>query len=1376
MLLSSKRQNTTHDEFHVRDAERDAFNLLQTPKFQEWLSASGPCFLAINNVIDATGTSAVLQREFITQASFSSNHETRLVQFFEFKNTDCRYNTVSAMLSTFLAEVYHRNIKTRDTFSHLPQTMDIESQFNMFQNIISAPECPDTIWTLVNFNKHLPRSQWLLRKLESLAATTEIRFKVLFINSSGQAGPSGNLVILNYETDIPSEQPDYFGDVGSEQLDSPFSSTVTDLTMKHPAIVPKLETFLKSSEADPELRQMLGAWLSCSDTMTILSVLEQVLPGDALFPTTIFDMLWKAAASHVDARGLMKILNFIIFALRPLTTHELFDLITTSATWDKPIISNLLKNTLISFWLPGILIVQRNEVSLGHRHLRDFLLSENHGATFWSNRRKAHVEIAVSCLRYISSPRSRLKLEQYSIHEPEQVAGPESRLDFLQYAIKYWPFHVKQAGAEFKLDSVVLQTLLHDSSLLMLWTRAYTVLSKTFIKLDLQIPDPLAIFAEHGLESILNQAIIMYTNTPSYSTESSTAPIVAAACGETNIVRLLLERLRPNSIVVERAISAAFSLEDGEDILELLLDYFMENAQGFDDISSTFDNAVLSGRPGVVQHLCTRWKIPDNRGTYEGALLHAASVEGSIESIRHLCEQDKGKLCTNDFTECVFLSSQHGHLETAVFLTEQLWSRCRDGGQRNTGHFGDQTLSRESIQHLLEEAIIHGGYVVLDSLLTVLHTHHARPHSVEGLFNCAIQNGRTECFQRLLNHYNQSIDATVIRRTVMKEGTSAMLRKTLELGALDDSSFPETIDLVQERSMSDLGMIETLIEQGQRHISKDVYIDQMTNLLRFAVTINVPSVVRALIAAEADMEQKTLAEKTQTPLFYAAYMGYEEVVASLLEAKANVHARTADKNAWEPIHAAADYENILRLMINAGADVNARTAGNHTPLMLAVVWGNDACVEELLKHQPDLHCTPNDESLLCIAAASGNSRLAFWLLDAGMDPCGRDVMKANRFILHRCVEYNDVALLQRLLLYNLPIEHKDKLGRSPLNCLESWTEIEIPRLLLNRGALVNTLDDNKKTPLFKMVKANNVQKAELLMSKGARPEMQNRFGHTALDIAFHRGSLELICMMVNKGADLDSFHHETFFQLACRRTYQRSAVLAYLLKVDKHIAYQRSVRWGSNLSTACLAGDIEIVKALVALGVNVNNQDRVGRAPIQFALYCALELVHYLQEQGADLSQKDVLKRNALHFAVASGRLEIVRYVLKQKPNLVNEPDCDGCTPLFWAVRKCWGWGTVTGQRGAIIDELKARGARLTLRVQGAERWWSPYELARYYDLDEEVVQLVKPDKESLEDLSTEDKRLWQYIIGKAPEHFRKGKPEEGSFCNMCLMVSAILR
>lgn len=180
------------------------------------------------------------------------------------------------------------------------------------------------------------------------------------------------------------------------------------------------------------------------------------------------------------------------------------------------------------------------------------------------------------------------------------------------------------------------------------------------------------------------------------------------------------------------------------------------------------------------------------------------------------------------------------------------------------------------------------------------------------------------------------------------------------------------------------------------------------------------------------------------------------------------------------------------------------------------------------------------------------------LLNAGMDPCHEDVMKANSLMLHKCVEDDDVVLLQQLLLYSFPIEHKDTFGRTPLNCIESLTDIKILQLLLNHGAFVNTVDDVKETPLFKIVMSNNVQKAELLMSRGARLETQNCFGCTSLDIIFHRGSLQMVKMIVSKGAELCRFRHETFFQVACQRQEERSAVLAYLLNVDKRVAYQRS--------------------------------------------------------------------------------------------------------------------------------------------------------------------------------------------------------------------------
>lgn len=210
-------------------------------------------------------------------------------------------------------------------------------------------------------------------------------------------------------------------------------------------------------------------------------------------------------------------------------------------------------------------------------------------------------------------------------------------------------------------------------------------------------------------------------------------------------------------------------------------------------------------------------------------------------------------------------------------------------------------------------------------------------------------------------------------------------------------------------------------------------------------------------------------------MFFATYQSYGEVVERLLDAKAYLRAKENESHAWEPIHAAADNANIVRLLMNAGAEINARTASNYTPLILAVKWIREASVQELLKHQPDLNCTADNEGLFSLPTATGNTRLIFCLLDAGMNHC-RQVMAANSLSLHIWVKANHVKLLERLPLYSFPIEQQDRFGRTPLNCIDSRTEIAIFRFFLNRGAFVNTLDDYHETPLIKMVFSNEVQK------------------------------------------------------------------------------------------------------------------------------------------------------------------------------------------------------------------------------------------------------------------------------------------------------------
>lgn len=130
MLLSSRKQSAVHEVAYHKDAEIHALQVMQDPMFRAWGSASGPCFLSVQNTLDATGTGAVLQRNLMARLFSLDYPKKQLVHFFfEFKATDCRYNTVQFMLSTLLAEIDYRCAKAQSLFTQ--PIMDIEDQFNM---------------------------------------------------------------------------------------------------------------------------------------------------------------------------------------------------------------------------------------------------------------------------------------------------------------------------------------------------------------------------------------------------------------------------------------------------------------------------------------------------------------------------------------------------------------------------------------------------------------------------------------------------------------------------------------------------------------------------------------------------------------------------------------------------------------------------------------------------------------------------------------------------------------------------------------------------------------------------------------------------------------------------------------------------------------------------------------------------------------------------------------------------------------------------------------------------------------------------------------------------------------------------------------------
>ena len=124
-----------------------------------------------------------------------------------------------------------------------------------------------------------------------------------------------------------------------------------------------------------------------------------------------------------------------------------------------------------------------------------------------------------------------------------------------------------------------------------------------------------------------------------------------------------------------------------------------------------------------------------------------------------------------------------------------------------------------------------------------------------------------------------------------------------------------------------------------------------------------------------------------TPLHLAAHFGHTSAVRSLLDAGADVHARSKNELANQPLHAAVAGQaslELLALLLDAGADVNATQHGGFTPIQATAQNGDLAATELLLARGANPSARADDGQMaLAFAMEGGHEDVARLLHEYG---------------------------------------------------------------------------------------------------------------------------------------------------------------------------------------------------------------------------------------------------------------------------------------------------------------------------------------------------------------------------------------------------------
>ena len=435
--------------------------------------------------------------------------------------------------------------------------------------------------------------------------------------------------------------------------------------------------------------------------------------------------------------------------------------------------------------------------------------------------------------------------------------------------------------------------------------------------------------------------------------------------------------------------------------------------------------------------------------------------------------------------------------------------------------------------------------------------------------------------------------------------TGSMLLATLLLALTGLGAAAQDARLLDAARAADSAGVITLLKQG---VSANARQADGATALHWAAHWDDVAMADALVRAGADVDAAN--DFGATPLWLACLNGSEAMVAALLAAGADANAalpsgetvlmtasRTgsveaarllaahgADLNAREHTRGqtalmwavAQRHPDVVEALIALGADVHARSApqprrihtrtagfnpsgvvdtvlGGNTPLLFAARQGDLVAASHLVAAGADVNDTASTgTSALVVAAHSGHTALALFLLDQGADP---QAAEAGYSALHAAALRGDETLAAALLARgadpNAPVvrgsqgrrnspdyvlQH-DVVGATAFWLAGHFAEPGVMRALADGGADPRFVMDDGTTPLMAAVAARRrrepglapnpaederlvLEAARVALDAGVDVNAADSAGNTALHTAASRRLDTVVQLLADSGADL----------------------------------------------------------------------------------------------------------------------------------------------------------------------------------------------------------------------------------------------------------------
>ncbi|KAF0698896.1 hypothetical protein As57867_010456, partial [Aphanomyces stellatus] len=758
---------------------------------------------------------------------------------------------------------------------------------------------------------------------------------------------------------------------------------------------------------------------------------------------------------------------------------------------------------------------------------------------------------------------------------------------------------------------------------------------------------------------------------------------IASEQGEADIVQLFLASGKLDNIDKDAAYDIAVK-NDNASLLALLglerEKMFFEAIESED--SAGLERIVAKGVPNI------------NKLQGGLAALHMAATAGKVKLIEIILQSgaivDVVASEDKDRNTPLILACTHGKLDVAKYLIERGAKLTATNKHLNTPLLAALSANQDNVARFLLDA---GADVNVQNTAGKTSLWFA---SEEGTLDIA----KTILAKCTLDNTDKDAAYDIA-------ATKGYVELMALLGEARDTTFFQAVDRL------DLKQVQDLLAKGVPNINR--MQGPLAPLHAAAAKGNV-GILNLLLDYDALVDQVTGDhEGCVTALFLASRNGHLDAVKVMCDHGANT--AVGSKTNTTPLHIAVTENRleVVRHLLAKGATANTQSRDGKSPLLTATENGNVDIVSALLA-KGELASKYKDDAYNFAAKNGPPSILE--LLGAEREKTFFDAL-----------ERLDVAALQAIVTKGVPDINKLQNGLAPLHMAATKGKVDVLKLLLDRGALVDMAagenndcntplmmacrhghheavkflfdrgaklsmtNKNNNTPLLVALAASHQDVALYLLDVNAAVNVRNTEGRTPLSYASELGNLEILQAILAKG-NVDNTDKDAAYDIAAtkghvaiakilggaRDTKLYDAVTQLDIKLARDLL-TKGVPDINRLQGGALApihvvasnGNLDILKLLLDHGAavelvagNGGNQDT---PVIMAASNGHTNIVKLLIERGANLSATNKSKINPLHAAVIENRVDVVRVLLEAGAD-VNSLNAVGKTSLMVATEK----------------------------------------------------------------------------------------------------------